>query len=195
MTNAKPFDKAKYLNMAFNGFVWGGLNDDGTHFFVRETRLKNPPYITYAEMRCTEEMLTNGDAEFMSLHGLTYTGKARKPKPIAAIKVHECRYLRTPAVLITRAVVLIGLLCVLGACGRVRFENTHHVKERLLAQCELAYKPGELGVTQGRYLILCMQAKGYAFSNMVPQPDWCTETSLLTFQYTDDDCYKYMDDE
>lgn len=79
-------DKQKYRAMNFNGYEWGGLNEDGTHFFVKETRLKEPPYRLYAEMRCTEDMLTNGDAEFMSLHGMTYTGKAKKRKPIAAIK-------------------------------------------------------------------------------------------------------------
>jgi len=86
MTNAKPFDKAHYSGMTFNGYVWGGLNEDGTHFFVKETRSKNPPYRLYSEMRCTEEQLTNDDADYMSMNNLTYTGKVKKPKPIKDIK-------------------------------------------------------------------------------------------------------------
>jgi len=41
---------------------------------------------TYAEMRCTEEQLTNGDADYMSMNNLTYTGKVKKPKPIKDIE-------------------------------------------------------------------------------------------------------------
>jgi len=75
--NGLAFNKEKYFGMTFNGYRWAGRYADGTHMFVKEEKLTYPPYRKYYEMRCTEDQLSNGDAEFMSLHKMTYAGSAR----------------------------------------------------------------------------------------------------------------------
>lgn len=58
-------DKDYYRALKPNGYQWFGLID-GLHHFSKEIESGK-----WAELRCREEQITNGDLEFMAEHGLT----------------------------------------------------------------------------------------------------------------------------
>ena len=64
--------KSYYKNLNFDGFKWGGF-DDGMHFFVRGNNQTG-----FETMWCKESCLTNGNADYMSKHGLTFDDETVK---------------------------------------------------------------------------------------------------------------------
>jgi len=65
------FDKSKYRGLTFNGYQWGAYDaETDLHTFQRGD------YRTgFLVMECTTAMIENGDAEFMTAHGLSYNPK------------------------------------------------------------------------------------------------------------------------
>lgn len=59
--------KAYYQSLSFNGFKWSGYWN-GLHHFIKDAA----NYKGYETIECKEEMLTNGDMEFMAKNGLSY---------------------------------------------------------------------------------------------------------------------------
>jgi hypothetical protein len=62
--------KEHYKKLSYDGFSWYGFFDGLHHFSRKESK-------GYTEITCTEEMLTNGDIEFMVKHGLTFNPKSK----------------------------------------------------------------------------------------------------------------------
>jgi hypothetical protein len=54
------FDKEKYRNLTFNGFVWWGFVE-GLHNFRKELERGK-----WLNVQCTEEQLYNGDIQYMT---------------------------------------------------------------------------------------------------------------------------------
>ena len=65
------FDKTKYQDLQFNDFKWIHW-ETGIHFFQREESK------LYKYNHSTEEQLTIGDIEFMTLNGWTLSQEMRR---------------------------------------------------------------------------------------------------------------------
>lgn len=62
-------NKRHYMKLNYDGYEWFGF-DDGFHMFHKQYNKpgKSPKW---GLMEVTEEMLTNGDVEYMAKHKLT----------------------------------------------------------------------------------------------------------------------------
>lgn len=72
--------KDYYRSKAYKGYVWGGLDDDGLHFFVKEERsarrqiepnLWATSQLTWKTIRCRESELEDGSLEWLIDRGYT----------------------------------------------------------------------------------------------------------------------------
>lgn len=61
----RKYPKEHYRTIKANGFSWFGFLDGLHHFSKQRADGK------YAQIRCREEQLENGDFEFMAENGLT----------------------------------------------------------------------------------------------------------------------------
>lgn len=65
-------NKEHYKSLTYNGYQWYGYVS-GKHLFQ-----KGDYRTGYKTIRCTEEMLENGDIEFMAEHDLSFEAKFQK---------------------------------------------------------------------------------------------------------------------
>lgn len=63
-------NKSHYQSLNYSGFKWYAFSN-GLHHFSRP----HPESNEFTTIQCTEEMLTNGDIEYMVENGLTYAPK------------------------------------------------------------------------------------------------------------------------
>ncbi len=72
--------KDYYRAKAYKGYVWGGLDDDGLHFFAKEElserreiepNVWTVPTRTWKTVRCRESELEDGSLEWLIDHGYT----------------------------------------------------------------------------------------------------------------------------
>lgn len=72
--STKPrFDAEKYIGMEFNGYKWAN-HYKGVHSFQKQTEDGRG----WMLVECTEEQLSNGDAEFMTKHGWTLNNEMKR---------------------------------------------------------------------------------------------------------------------